>query len=99
MTKEWGFAMPYANSYTAPSAVTWWNPKKFQLIAPGLDCEYGGSQYDPLQPGATKTGRQYPPVVPQTSAQAGNGTSFVTQGDNDNLTNFIDSKVEDYVPQ
>ena len=45
MLNEWGFAVPYANNCTG-SSLTAWNAKKFQIIAPGLDCEYGGSQYE-----------------------------------------------------
>ncbi len=95
MLNEWGFALPYANN-AAGSSLTAWNAKKFQLIAPGLDYEYGGSQYEPPTPtGRPSEGRYYAPIVPQTGSQ---GTQYITNGDRDNLTNFIDSKIEDYVP-
>jgi prepilin-type N-terminal cleavage/methylation domain-containing protein len=105
MVQEWGFALPYITGYQQPNSnlqfpsnVTFWNAKKFQLITGGLDCEYGGSQYE--EQGA---GRIYAPDVAQTSAQMAAPYQLmpqsITKGDNDNLTNFIDSKVEDYVPQ
>lgn len=105
MIHEWGFALPYITSYQQPTSnlqfpanVSFWNAKKFQLITGGLDCEYGGSQYE--DQGA---GRIYAPDVAQTSAQMNQPYQMmpqsITKGDNDNLTNFIDSKVEDYVPQ
>jgi prepilin-type N-terminal cleavage/methylation domain-containing protein len=88
MAAEWGFAVPYATT----QQLLPWSPKKFQLIAGGLDYEYGGSQYE-----IAGAGRQYVPVVPQTANQG--SQVYVTTGDNDNLTNFIDSKIEDNVPQ
>ncbi|HVU86629.1 MAG TPA: type II secretion system protein [Pirellulales bacterium] len=106
MVGEWGFAVPYATTCKTPNPPTtmfpgnmsWWNPKKFQLIAPGLDYEYGGSHYEQQGPG-----RAYVPVVAQTSAQMGAPYIIppgdITQGDNDNLTNFMGGKIEDYVPQ
>ena len=94
MAADWGFAVPYANSFNLSSgAVTAWNPKKFQIIAPGLDCEYGGSVYE-----LAGEGRGYTPVVPQTATQTAPPFQSITNGDNDNLTNFMDSKIEDYSP-
>lgn len=109
---ELGFITPYATALyktadaPAPAYVgnvkSWWNPKKFQIISCGLDAEYGGSQYDPIPPIPPARVIISPainsvPVVPQTSSQ---GTVLnLTQGDNDNLTNFTDSTIEDYVPK
>jgi len=96
MSGDWGFAVPYLtmaqlDSSTNQMLDSLWAPKKFQLISAGLDGEYGGSQID-----ENGQGRKYCPVVPQTAAQG--APQYIMQGDNDNLTNFIDTKIEDYTP-
>ncbi|MBA4016325.1 MAG: hypothetical protein C0483_03975 [Pirellula sp.] len=41
LTKEFGFAVPYAERFTpSTNAVTWHNPETFQIVCGGLDCLY-----------------------------------------------------------
>ena len=95
---DWGFATPYATQLTSGLPSAWWNPKKFQIISSGLDAEYGGSQYETAGMGRSPiSGSTAIPAVPQTSSQP--PAQNLTDGDNDNLTNFISGKLEDFVPQ
>ena len=68
--------MPYLTNALPPSSnpgpynYTFWNPKKFQIIAAGADNEYGGSLYEPPPAiGSSGGGRPFCSLLPQTANQ------------------------------
>ncbi|MBI2825991.1 MAG: type II secretion system protein [Planctomycetia bacterium] len=86
-SNEWGMAIPYAASGSAMV-----NAKKFQIICAGEDGQYGPS-LDDVNMGYSLTR----PVPKQggTTVFAPGGGSTLLKGDEDNLTNFADGKLED----
>jgi type II secretory pathway pseudopilin PulG len=85
---QWGAAIPYANAYNAsstPAQLTWLNPEKFQIVAAGIDSMYWSPPITGTTPGPDDF-RVFP-----------GGTNY-SPADNDNVTNFSNGKLQDFIP-
>ncbi len=84
-----GIVRPYASDPVPPAATapTPANASTFQIIAAGLDMDFGGG-------GVTEQGAKGNPVV----AYFPSGT-YYANGDKDNITNFSDKNLGDAIPK